>query len=59
MRFSLKNMPEEVINNYNLHNIADKKEWVCIKIVKGVYGLKQAEIVAYKERINHLVPYGY
>ena len=33
--------------------------YVYIKITKGVYGLKQATIIAYNQLISHMEPHGY
>jgi hypothetical protein len=45
MRMLLSRLPEEIINKYNLRAIA-VDGWVYIKIRKGMYGLKQADLLA-------------
>ena len=45
MRMPLSIMPQEIIEQYNLLDIA-KDGWVYIKIVRGMYGLPQAGIIA-------------
>ena len=59
MKFLLSNIPQEIIDEYNLTEKVDDKGYVYIKIVKGMYGLKQAGIIAHKELIKHLVPHDY
>lgn len=34
-------------------------EHIYIKISKGMYGLKQAAVLAYKNLIKNLTPFGY
>ena len=41
MKLSLDVMPEEIIQQYNLRNLAHKR-FVYMKIQKGMYGLPQA-----------------
>ena len=45
MKMPLSIMPQEIIEKYNLLDIA-KDGWVYIKIVRGMYGLPQAGIIA-------------
>ena len=53
------NIPHEIIDKYNLSSLVEDKYFVYIKIVKRVYGLKQASIIAHQELTNHLAQYGY
>ena len=59
MKMPLSIIPEEVIAQYQLHKFVDTNGWVYMKICKGMYGLKQAGIIANDELIKHLKPYGY
>ena len=59
MKFLLSNIPQEIIDTYNLTKKVDDKVYVYIKIVKGMYGLKQTGIIVHKELIKHLAPHGY
>lgn len=59
MRFNIKNIQQEVIDEYNLKSLVDKDEWIYMKIIKGMYGLKHGGIIAHKELIKHLALYGY
>ena len=46
MRLKITDIPEEVIEQYNLRNIVTKDAYVYCKIRKGMYGLPQAGIIA-------------
>lgn len=51
-------IPEEVVNEYNLDNITHKNK-VYIKIIKGMYGLPQAGMLANRQLKKSLSPFGY
>ena len=59
MKFHIATIPQEIINEYNLLNIVDNQGYVCVEIVKGICGLKQAGIIAHRALIHHLAPFGY
>ena len=44
----IDNIPEEIINEYKLQEIANKQGMVCIEVTKGMYGLPQARLLANK-----------
>ena len=46
MRIHLKDIPNEVIIEYSLLPIANSRGCVYVEIRKGVYGLKEAGIIA-------------
>jgi hypothetical protein len=50
--------PEEIIQKYNLNTLA-VDGWVCIEIRKGMYGLKQAGLLASQLLQTRLAPFGY
>jgi hypothetical protein len=50
MKMLLSRFPEEIIQKYNLNALA-VDGWVYIEILKGMYGLKQAGLLA-----NQLIP---
>jgi hypothetical protein len=50
--------PEEKIQKYNLNALA-VDDWVYIEIRKGMYGLKQAVLLADKLLQTRLAPFGY
>ena len=59
MRILLKHIPEDIIIQYNLRAMVDENGYVYIKIAKGMYGLKQAAILAYTKFISIFKPFGY
>jgi hypothetical protein len=58
MKMLLSRFPEEMIQKYNLSALA-VDGWVYIEIRKGMYGLKQARILANQLLQTHLAPFGY
>ena len=58
MRMKLDILPEEIINKYNLREIAHNG-WVYIRINKGMYGLPEAGILANKLLKKRLDKHGY
>ena len=60
MRIHRKYIPEEVIDEYGLTaDHFDSKGYAYLEIRKGVYGLKEAAILAYNQLKEHLKQYGY
>jgi hypothetical protein len=58
MKMLLSRCPEEIVQKYNL-NALDVDGWVYIEIRKGMYGLKQAGLIANQLLRNRLEPFGY
>jgi hypothetical protein len=58
MKMLLSRFPEEIIEKYNLNDLA-VDGWVNIEIRKGVYGLKQAGLLANQLLQTLLAPFGY
>jgi hypothetical protein len=58
MKMLLSRFPEEIIQSYNLHALT-VNGWVCIEIRKGMYGLKQAGLLANQLLQTRLAPFGY
>jgi hypothetical protein len=58
MKMQLSRFPEEIIQKYNLNDLA-VDGWVYIKIRKGMYGLKQAGLLANQLLQTRLNPFGY
>jgi hypothetical protein len=58
MKMLLSRFPEEIIQKYNLNALA-VDGWVYIEIRKGMYGLKQAGLLANQLMQTHLAPFGY
>ena len=59
MKMHIDEIPEVIINKYNMDKIMDKNRYVHFKINKGMYGLKQAAILVYKQLKEHLEPHRY
>jgi hypothetical protein len=58
MKMLLSRFPEEIIQKYNLNDLA-VDGWVYIEIRKGMYGLKQAELLANQLLQTRLAPFVY
>jgi hypothetical protein len=58
MRMLLSRFPEEIVDKYNLKALA-VNGWVYIEIRKGMYGLKQAGLLANQLLQKRLAPFGY
>ena len=58
MKLDLSIIPEQIIDQYNLLNIAYNKS-IYIEIQKGIYGLPQAGKIAHDELKKHLATFGY
>jgi hypothetical protein len=59
MRLPLTLIPDEIRQQYQLDDITTHDGWVYIEIRKGMYGLKQAGILANHRLTKHLATYGY
>jgi hypothetical protein len=58
MKMLLSRFPKEIIQKYNLNALA-VDGWVYIEIRKGMYGLKQAGLLANQLLKTRLAPFGY
>jgi hypothetical protein len=58
MKILLSRFPEEIVHKYNLNTLAFDG-WVYIEIRKGMYGLKQAGLLANQLMQTRLAPFGY
>ena len=59
MKLHLHIIPQEIIDEYALHELVEKDGWVYLNTVKGMYGLKQAGIMANMKLTKHLDKFGY
>ena len=59
MKVQYKYIPNDIRLRYNLDLKVTEDGWVYIKIQKGMPGLKQAAILAYRHLKNCLEPFGY
>ena len=58
MFIPINQIPQEIIDHYNLHNIVHKGK-VYVEIRRGMYALPQAGILTEKQLIHFLGNYGY
>jgi hypothetical protein len=58
MKMLLSRFPEEIVQKYNLNALA-VDGWVYIEIRKGMYGLKQAGLIANQLLQTRLAPFGF
>ena len=58
MKIPYKYFPPDIRKRYNLEDLVHNG-YIYVKIKKGMYGLKQAAILAYTYLCNHLKPFGY
>ena len=59
MKVHISKFPPDIIQRYKLELLQDDNGYVYIKIKKGMYGLKQAAILAYLQLVNFLKEHGY
>ena len=59
MQLHLADMPEDVIEHYQIANKATPEGYVYCKIQKGMYGLPLAGIIAQQLLKEHLHKHGY
>ena len=51
MRLKITDIPNEIIDDYNLRETVDDNGFVYCEITKGMYGLPQAGIIAQERRL--------
>jgi hypothetical protein len=49
MRFHISMIPQEIIDEYNLHDIMEADGWCYVEIRKAMYGLKESGFIANQE----------
>ena len=59
MKISIKNFPQDIIDFYNLQDKISKDGYIYIRIKKGMYGLKQAAVLAYNNLVSNLDKHDY
>ena len=52
-------IPAEIILEYNLQKQFDDQGYIFFEIMKGMYGLKQAGLIAWEQLVRNLAPHGY
>ena len=58
MRIALENIPEDVIQKYNMRDF-EHNGAVIVEVHKGIYGLPQAGKLAQDRLVKHLAAHGY
>jgi len=59
MRIHYKHFPDDIKEQYGIDELKADNDYVYVKIKKGMYGLKQAAILAHENLMNNLRQYGY
>ena len=59
MRIAYKYIPPDIRLRYNLDSKVAEDGYIYIKIKRGMYGLKQAAILAHQQLVKNLAPFGY
>ena len=59
MRIHSRYFPPDIIALYHIDGIIAEDGYVYTKITKGMYGLKQASVIAYNQLVSPMVPHGY
>ena len=59
MRLKITDIPEKIIDDYNLRETVDDNGFVYCKITKGMYDLPQAGIIAQELLAERLAKHGY
>jgi hypothetical protein len=59
MKVKYKHIPQDIKDRYQLEHKVTDNDYIYIKIKKGMYGLKQAAILAYDNLQASLKPFGY
>ena len=59
MKMKASIFPPDIIDQYNLNHKIAKDGYIYIKIKKGMYGLKEAAVLAYNQFSDFLNRYGY
>ena len=59
VKVNYKHFPEDILQRYKLHNKVTASGHIYIEIKKGMYGLKQAAILAYNNLKKNMKQYRY
>ena len=59
MKVQYKHLPDDIRKKYNLQVKVTPNNYIYIRINKGMYGLKQAAVLAYNNLQRCLKPFGY
>ena len=59
MKVHISDIPQEIIEEYNVMIYANEDGFVYVEIMGAMYGLKQAEKIANDDLIEYLKEFGY
>ena len=59
MQLKVTDIPDEIIEQYNLRELVDDDGYVYCEILKGMYGLPQAGIISQELLAKQLAKHGY
>ncbi len=59
MRLHISDIPDEIIKEYNLHELVTPEGYVYCEIRKGMYGIPQVGIIAQELVAERLVKHSY
>ena len=59
MRIHSRYLPPDIRARYQTDGLIAADGYVYIKVVKGMYGPKQAAIISYNQLISNMEPQGY
>jgi hypothetical protein len=59
MKIPWKYIPQDIRDRYNLETMVTADNYIYVKIKKGMYGLKQAAVLAYDNLVHNLAKSGY
>ena len=59
IRIHSKYFPPDIRYRYYIEGLIVADGYVYIKIIKGMYGLKQADRIAYNQLVFYMEPHGY
>ncbi len=59
MKIKYKYLPADIRTKYQLDTLVSPDGYVYVKIKKGMYGLKEAAIIAFNQLVQKLDPAGY
>ena len=59
MWIPLEIIPQDIIDTYDLKALVDEQGWIYMRIVKGMYGLKQYSIIANQKLVKNMAPFWY
>ena len=59
MIINSKYFPPDIRELYQIDGLIAEDRYVYKKVIKGMYGLKKAYIIAYNQFISHMYPHCY